>query len=370
MIKKILLPAAIFVLALTSCGNGQTGQAITPHRINAQNPLYILMALNQQMVLAVINRPSYTLAGYEPIMIVGNYPPTGGVGVLTDGSVIVVNTASVVNNKQTVASETWRCTITTGICSNIISGWGSSGIITNGQSLAAPIWQDSEINPQSTHFNGQLAVFSELSAASIQKIQLPDLPPGVFKFAPDGKSIYWLVVPTNPSNSASVIRFDLTSQKIIASYSFSSLVPNDLAVAANGNVYASITYSSAPNKLSQGNMSPTPDSRIIVFNANLQVQKTISVGSEPINIAVNSNQIAVTYQSNQLVDIYSLTDDFLIQTIHSQNVITHVSTLSDGDFAITANTNSSSTNVGIWSPTKNQIQWYTYSGQSISSAAG
>ncbi len=368
--KKISLLLAIVVFTLTSCGSSQIDQAITPHRISAQHPLYVLMTLKQQMVLAVINRPAYTLAGYEPIMLVGSYPPSGGIGVLSDGSVIVTHTASVVNGRQIVASETWRCTITTGLCSPIISGWGSSEVITNGQSIASPIWQDAAIHPSSEHFNGQLAIFSEPSAATIQKIQLADLPPGAIQFAPDGKSIYWLVVPTNSSNSASIIRFDVASQKIIASYLFSSFVPGDLAVAENGDVYVTITYSH-PSRGSQGNTRPSPDSRIMVFNADLQVQKTISVGSEPLNIAVNSNQIAITYQINPThADIYSQTDDALIQTIHSSYPIANISSLSDGDFAFIANDAVSSTDVGIWLPAENQLHWYTFTGVNIGNAAG
>ncbi len=349
------------VVALAACGSTQ----LSP--ITAQHPIYLLLVKNQQMVLAVVNRPAYTLAGTLPITHVGTTPPSGSVGIAPDGSIIVTYTGAFLNGAETVTPATLICTLRQATCTSLVHGWGSATVDTFWQSLAVPLWQDSD--PR----HGQLLLLSGSPVNIAQRIPLATLLPGEMQIAPDGKSVYWLAPPGSQPGGVSyrLIRFDLTSRTMSATYDFGVAVPGGLAVAEDGTVYTSILYAKAGDSTLQ--TPPVPDNQILSFSPNLVPQNHWTVRSEPLGIAVSADVVAVTYQNDpgQHLDAYSRTSSRLLfsDTTSHAGMLDHLTVLSDGTFAVTVS-DGTQTFLGLWSATNASIEWHAYAGVDISGVAG
>ncbi len=359
-----LLLCALTLLA--ACGTSAPQQPI-----KAQDPMYLLMIQNQNMVLSVINRPAYTLAGVLSITTIGNTPPTGDIGIAAHGSVIVTHTGAFTNidggYKETVQAETLVCTPEQGQCSSLIHGWGSATVDKIGQSFVVPIWQNTD------PFHGQLAIFSDASIQTSRRISLPSILPGLMQISPDGKSLYWLSPQGTNNPTYLLVRFDLASQKITDTYNLGASIPGGLAVADDGTVYTTILYANQGNRTQGVATTNKPGTQILVFDPNLHEKGQFTVGAEPTQIAISADTIAVTYapDQSQRIDIFSRTSLQLLRTLTSPYLspIDKLSALSTGEFAITV-TVGSQTNLGIWEPTSNTIKWHTYSGISIGGIAG
>ena len=353
-----------FAFLLVACGSA------TPQPIKAQNPLYLLLVKDQEMSLAVINRPSYSLAGMLPIVNVGNTPPSGDVGILPDGSVVVTHTGASQNGKETVKTDTLVCQPAQGQCSSLIDGWGSATVNTFGQSLAVPIWQ-----ADTDYLHGQLAIVSGSPAKIDQRIPLVSLLPGAVHIAPDGKSLYWLTPSGNQPDAATyrLVRSDLAAQTITASYDFGASVPGGLTVAADGTVYTTILYAKQGNRTPGTPPANDPGTQVLVFSPDLHTQHPFTVGAEPLQITLGAGTIAVAYAPNQRhhIDVFSQTDFSLLHSLTSPypTSIDNLSTLSSGEFAVTVNVGAQ-TNLGIWDPTSDQITWHSYTGISSGGMAG
>ncbi len=349
------------VVALAACGSTQ------PASITAQHPLYLLLVKNQQMVLAVVNRPTYALAGTLPVAHVGTTPPSGSVGIAPDGSLIVTYTGAFLNGAETVVPATLVCTLRQATCTSLVHGWGSATVDPFGQSLAVPLWQDSD------PLHGQLLLLSGSPVNIAQRVPLATLLPGEMQIAPDGKSIYWLTPPGNQPGDVSyrLIRFDLTSRTVASTYDFGVAVPGGLAVAQDGTVYTTILYAKAGDPTRQ--TPPVPGNQILSFSPDLVPQSHWTVRSEPFGIAVSATVVAVTYQDDpgQHLDAFSRTNSRLLaaDTASHAGTLDHLTVLSDGTFAVTVS-DGTQTFLGLWSATNAPIAWHTYAGVDIGGVAG
>ncbi len=365
-LKSFFSLFAIFVLliALAGCSNAP---------ITANAPLYALVVVNQQLQIDVISRPTYQLAGTISVQQVGDYPPNGAIGVGTNGSLLVTYAGSVVNGQYAVSPNTESCSLQTAQCTTLIDGWGNNIVDKTNNHMIASICNNS-LNV--SQLKCQIA-FVGNDTSTVQKRVTISPFIGSVVITPDEKFLYGIRYKTNVTpQQYEVIRFDLAQGKITATHNFGKEVPQSLALAPDGTIYASILYASQSSKANANSGTQPhnqPGTHIEMFTPDLTPNGTFTVGQYPLFLAIspaNGGTIALTYASQgpHHIDLFQAKTGTPIKQFtispQSEDTDTYISTLTNGHFAVTIS-GPSSFSVGDFIATDSAIQWHKYSGSAI-----
>ena len=354
------------LIALSSCSSNTS--------IVTNSPLYALVVVNQQLQIDVISRPTYKLAGTIPVEQVGEYPPDGAVGMGANGTLLATYAGSVVNGHYVVTPSTKSCSLQAARCTTLINGWGNDMVNETNYHTVASICNTS-LNV--TQQKCQL-VFVSNNMSTVQK--RVDLSPfiGSIVVTPDEKFLYGIMYETNVvPKHYELLRFDIAQHKVTATHNFGNEVPQSLALAPDGTIYASILYASQGSKSSIQPQNQ-PGTRIEMFTPDLIPHGSFMVGPYPLFLALspaNGGTIALTYapQGPHRIDIFqaktgTLLKQFPISTaIEGTNI--YISTLASGHFAAIV-TSPSSFSLGDFVATDSSIQWHNYEGNAINAVAG
>jgi hypothetical protein len=362
-----LVAVLAMLIALAGCANNKT--------ITASNPLYILVVVKQQLQLDVISRPTYHLAGTIPVRQVGNYPPSGAVGIGANGSPIVTYAGSVVNGQYAVTPNTESCTLQPAQCTTLIDGWGNATIEKTDNHIAASICNTSlDVSKQKC----QIAFISNDATTVQKRIDLNPLRIGSIVVTPDDTLLYGIIYMTNVTPKRyELVRFDIAQHKLTATYDFGTQVPGSLAIAPDGTIYASILYASQGTK-SNTQAQNQPGTQVEMFTPDLTPHGHFAVGQYPLFLTIspaNGGTIALTYESQgpRRIDTFQVKTGALIKqyplSTNNGDIVTSVSTLTNGHFASVI-TGPSSLSMGDFATTDNAIQWHKYDGTAISTVVG
>lgn len=351
---------ALFLLA--GCAGNTTPIAAT-------NPLYVLVAVKQQLQLDVIARPSQTLAGTIAIQQIGQYAPTGGLGVSRAGTVIVTYTGAEVNGNLVVTPATKSCSLHTGACTTLTAGWGSSMVSTVGQQVVVPLWNDA------AHLKGQIAYLSPDTLSIAKRVAIKSIIPGANVVTPDNRTMYWLsYVAHGNGGSYELLRYDILRQQITATHTFGKEIPASLAIAPDGSISTPILYASQGNKLAQ-TTTRQPGSWVERFSSALTPLGKFAVGPYPQQIAINTaGTIAISYGQSgpQRIDIFQAgTGKPMHQyALPATASAVALSTLRDGHFAAISTVGNAQFSLCEFGPTTAHLSWHSYPGSAISSVTG
>jgi hypothetical protein len=117
---------------------------------------------------------------------------------------------------------------------------------------------------------------------------------------------------------------------------------------------------------------------IEVYSSTLVHKSTISVAPGPVALSVSPKEgaLAVSYQgaASARIDLISLSTLSVVGSVSvpdSAGSVAHLSTLANGKFAAVANGGGTvGFSVGVFSSSKGNASWETYSGSADSSLAG